>query len=79
MATIQDGSKEELELFKAVRLIRSALNLPNEATDTVLVLIDTTEKLQALKDWVESKTQNGELMSNEDELLNVVSKIHREK
>lgn len=79
MAEIQIDSTEMYEAFELILKIEKLLNLPIEATETVALLINTTERLQALKEWVESKTQNGELMSNEDELLNVVSRIHREK
>lgn len=78
MAKIVTRSREMYELFRITKQLEEKLNLSDEEVDTVLYLINTTERLQALKEWVESKTQNGELMSNEDELLNVVSRIHRE-
>ncbi len=79
MAKIVTRSREMYELFRITKQLEEKLNLSDEEVDTVLYLINTTERLQALKEWVESKTQNGKLMSNEDELLNVVSRIHREK
>ena len=77
MSKIQDNSMEEKELFRIVKKIENSITIEREEVETLLYLIDTTEKLEALAQWLESKTEGTELKTDESELMNTVSRISR--
>ena len=75
MPEILENSNEEMELFRIVKKIREKFKIHKEVAYTIIVLIDTTQKLQKLKDWIASKTENGVFNTTEAEITNMVSRI----
>jgi len=67
----------EKKLFDLTLKLETALGLDEEVTATIIVLMDTMEKITKLEEWVDSVTQNGVIQTDETELLNVLSKIDR--
>ena len=69
-----DHSREEKIMFQIMNDIRDSVKVDEEVLMTITVLINTTEKLQKFKEWIESKTENGELNTTEAEIANIVSR-----
>ena len=79
MSKIKDYSQEESELFQIMNKIKDYVKVDKEVLMTIAVLINTTDKLQVFKEWIESKTENGVLKTTEAEITNVVSRIGRRR
>lgn len=66
---------EEKKLFDLTMKLERLLNLDEETTATIIVLINTPKKRLKLEEWVNSITKGEIIQTDEFELLNMVTEI----